>query len=57
MRPLQGSGVVKTFLWHWVLMEWQGIWLFMLYDKDQGLAQDRYRRRALVNAVMNLRVP
>jgi CRISPR/Cas system-associated protein Cas7 (RAMP superfamily) len=22
-----------------------------------GLAQDRYRRRALVNAVMNLRVP
>jgi hypothetical protein len=22
-----------------------------------GLAQDRYRRRALVNSVMNLRVP
>jgi hypothetical protein len=22
-----------------------------------GLAQDRYRRRALVNAVMNLRIP
>jgi hypothetical protein len=49
-RPLGRRSWVDTIKMNLVEIEWGGVgWT--------GLVQDRYKWRALVNAVMNLRVP
>jgi hypothetical protein len=48
---LEDPGIDGRVILEWIFKKWDGImdWI--------GLAQDRYRWRAVVNAVMNFRVP
>jgi len=49
---LEDTGIDGRIILSWIFREWDG------GDRDWiGLAQDRGRWRALVNAVMNIRVP
>ena len=50
-RPLGDPDVDGRIILRWIFRKWEGLWDWM------KLAQDRERWRALVNAVMNFRVP